>query len=144
VSAAGKFEDQFAIQQLPAKTSGKLLPYGGAPTAIFARNCNYPNWFHAMSTIISVLARRNAGLSRGSADTLCSYSLNLFAFLPDIYSSRTPCRGRDTRRKTVLPAGSALRLRRSPRIASVAVKRSQRSHYEMQCFLTSSQCGSGL
>ena len=52
MSAVGKFEDQFAIQQLPAKTSGKLLPYGSAPTAIFARNCDYLNWFHAMSTVI--------------------------------------------------------------------------------------------
>jgi hypothetical protein len=27
MSSASKFEDQFAIQQLPAKASGKLLPY---------------------------------------------------------------------------------------------------------------------
>jgi hypothetical protein len=51
MSAAGKFEDQFAIQKLPAKASGKLLPYGGAPTTIFARNRDYPNCFHVMSTI---------------------------------------------------------------------------------------------
>jgi hypothetical protein len=73
MSAAGKFEDQFAIQQLPAKASGKLLPYSCAPTAIFARNRDYPNRFHVMSTITSstVRALRNAGLSRGSADTPC-------------------------------------------------------------------------
>jgi hypothetical protein len=30
MSVAGKVEDQFAIQKLPAKASGKLLPDGGA------------------------------------------------------------------------------------------------------------------
>jgi hypothetical protein len=49
MSAAGKFEDQFAIQQLPAKASGKLLPYSGAPTAIFARNRDYLKCFHVIA-----------------------------------------------------------------------------------------------
>src|ERR1035437_6311081 len=86
MSAAGKFEDQFAIQQLPAKASGKLLPYGGAPTAIFARNRNYTNGFHVMSTLtsITVRARRNTRLSQG----VCLHALLLIfeAFRPSLES----------------------------------------------------------
>jgi hypothetical protein len=46
MSAPGKFEDQIAIQEFPAKATSKLLPYGCSATAIFARNRDDPYRFH--------------------------------------------------------------------------------------------------
>ena len=54
MSTPCQFENQFTIQKFPANAMGKLLPDGGSAAAIFARNRDYSNFFHLLSTISSV------------------------------------------------------------------------------------------
>jgi len=65
MSAAGKFEDQLAIQQFPVKASGKSCPMA-APPLPYSRATVITRIVHVMSTItsITVRARRNTARFR--------------------------------------------------------------------------------